>query len=208
MTADPDAPAGRRRAEQKARTRALILEAARRRFHDQGYEQTTVRAIAADAGVALGTIFKHFPDKSSLLIAAMLEDLDGIEHKGLAQLDLSAPLDEQLRVFITAVYRFWEDRQALARVLLRETWFGAGPWAEEYRDQTAQLLGRAAELIASYQQRGELRADADAGAVARAIYSTYLFTMIQHVGTPGYDPEALGRQMQQFFVQLLRGVGP
>ena len=208
MPGDPETPAGTLRAQQKARTRALILEAARARFLEQGYERTTVREIAAAAGVALGTIFKHFPDKSSLLIAATLDDLNGIEQEGLGDLDLAAPLDEQLRVFITAVYRFWEPRQALARVLLRETWFGTGPWAEEYRDETARLMDRATELVASYQQRGELRADADPRVIARSVYATYLFRMMQTVDTPAYDPEALGREMQQHLQQLLRGAGP
>ncbi len=34
-----------------------------------------MRALAERAGVGLGTIFKHFPDKPSLLVAAFQDDL-------------------------------------------------------------------------------------------------------------------------------------
>lgn len=54
-------------------TRAALLAAAARLVHDVGYTQTTTRAVAQAAGVAEGTLYRHFPDKASLLLAAALE---------------------------------------------------------------------------------------------------------------------------------------
>jgi AcrR family transcriptional regulator len=40
---------------------------------DVGYPHASTRAIASAAGVAEGTIYRHFPDKASLFFAAALE---------------------------------------------------------------------------------------------------------------------------------------
>jgi AcrR family transcriptional regulator len=58
-----------RRREQAAATRRQILEAAQRLFERQGYAATTVAAIAAEAGVAVKTVYVSFETKSGLLRA-------------------------------------------------------------------------------------------------------------------------------------------
>jgi AcrR family transcriptional regulator len=58
-----------RRQEQAAATRRSILEAAQRLFQRQGYGATTMEAIAAEAGVALKTVYVAFATKSGLLRA-------------------------------------------------------------------------------------------------------------------------------------------
>ncbi|WP_433062778.1 TetR family transcriptional regulator [Dactylosporangium sp. CS-033363] len=54
-------------------TRRALLEAGRKRFTRLGYERTTLRDIAADAGVNLALIKRYFGSKEGLLKAA-LED--------------------------------------------------------------------------------------------------------------------------------------
>src|SRR6478752_4992876 len=56
-----------RRQEQAAATRRSILDAAGRLFERQGYPATTMEAIAAEAGVALKTVYVVFETKSGLL---------------------------------------------------------------------------------------------------------------------------------------------
>jgi AcrR family transcriptional regulator len=58
-----------RRREQAAATRREILEAAQRLFERQGYATTTMAAIAAEAGVALKTVYVAFETKSGVLRA-------------------------------------------------------------------------------------------------------------------------------------------
>lgn len=50
-------------------TRALILNAALETFHERGYEQTTMRAIAKRAGVSLGNAYYYFGSKEHLIQA-------------------------------------------------------------------------------------------------------------------------------------------
>src|SRR4051812_38686239 len=58
-----------RRREQAAATRSDILRSAQRLFVQQGYAATTVAAIAADAGVALKTVYSVFESKAGVLRA-------------------------------------------------------------------------------------------------------------------------------------------
>jgi AcrR family transcriptional regulator len=51
------------------RTRAQILETALALFHSRGYEETTMRAIAEAAGVALGNTYYYFRSKEHLIQA-------------------------------------------------------------------------------------------------------------------------------------------
>jgi AcrR family transcriptional regulator len=50
----------------KAATRAAIVEAALALVAAGGYSSATVQAVAARAGVAVGTVYVHFPSKSEL----------------------------------------------------------------------------------------------------------------------------------------------
>ena len=48
------------------RTNAAILEAAGTLFTSQGYAATSMRQVAESAGLALGSIYNHFPSKEAI----------------------------------------------------------------------------------------------------------------------------------------------
>ena len=52
-------------------TRAAILDAARRRFASAGYDATSLRAIAADAGVDPAVLLHFFGSKQALFRAVV-----------------------------------------------------------------------------------------------------------------------------------------
>jgi AcrR family transcriptional regulator len=54
-------------------TRARLLDAAAAVVGRVGYARATTRMIAEEAGVAEGTIYRHFPDKQALFLTAVLE---------------------------------------------------------------------------------------------------------------------------------------
>src|SRR3954451_9121968 len=58
------------RAEQAQRTRAAVLDAAGRCFLDKGYAATTMKDVAAGAGVSVQTVF-GVGSKASLLLACV-----------------------------------------------------------------------------------------------------------------------------------------
>jgi AcrR family transcriptional regulator len=63
----PAAPAVRLRDQHAAVTKRALLQAARRRFAANGYAATSVRDIAAEAGVAVQTLYSAFGSKAGVL---------------------------------------------------------------------------------------------------------------------------------------------
>jgi AcrR family transcriptional regulator len=57
-------------------TRRRLLEAARLRFREQGFEATTVRQIAADADVDAALVIRYFGSKEALFAELTLTDVD------------------------------------------------------------------------------------------------------------------------------------
>jgi AcrR family transcriptional regulator len=53
-------------------TRAKLIEATRSVVREVGYAHASTKAIAQAAGVAEGTIYRHFPDKATLFFATVL----------------------------------------------------------------------------------------------------------------------------------------
>ena len=75
----PDGARASGRARDATDTRRRLLEAARRRFARDGYTGTTVRDIAADAGVNVALINRYFTSKEGLFETCLrkaVEDLD------------------------------------------------------------------------------------------------------------------------------------
>src|SRR3954447_21466484 len=100
------------RSAKAAQTRRTILDAAMRLFRTNGYDGTTMRAIAAEAGVSVGNAYYYFGSKEHLVQAfydqlqeehaeAAARVLDGdrafaarLEGVLLAWLDVAAPHHE------------------------------------------------------------------------------------------------------------------
>lgn len=75
MTEHVEAPEGTTRtARRRARTRVLLVEAARRLMREQGVEATSVQQITEAADVGLGTFYLHFESKVEVL-AAVIADM-------------------------------------------------------------------------------------------------------------------------------------
>lgn len=62
-----------RRPRARAEKRDEIVTSARRLFVDNGYDDTALSKIAADAGVTANTVYWYFPDKDHLLVAVLEE---------------------------------------------------------------------------------------------------------------------------------------
>lgn len=113
-----------RRREQAASTRRAILDAAERLFERHGYAAATMGAIAAEAGVALKTVYVAFETKSGLLRALWHLRLRGDEGDApvgerrwyLDVLDEPEP-EQQLRLTAQASRRVKERAGGLLRVI-------------------------------------------------------------------------------------------
>src|SRR5215469_5023121 len=65
-------------------TRRRIYEAALKLFREQGFEQTTMRDIAAKAGVALGGAYYYFSSKEAIVLA-FYQDMQESSHEAIIE---------------------------------------------------------------------------------------------------------------------------
>lgn len=94
--------------EQRERTRATLIEAARRRFAEDGYAGAGTEAILAETGVTRGALYHHFADKQDLF-AAVCEALQAEVAQRISQAAAGQPPYEAIAAgclaFIDAVAR-------------------------------------------------------------------------------------------------------
>jgi AcrR family transcriptional regulator len=88
-----------------ARTRQTIIDAALRLFRERGYDETTVRAIAAEAGVSVGNAYYYFRSKEHLIQA--FYDRAQVEHAVAAAPVLRRETDLSRRM--AGVIETWID---------------------------------------------------------------------------------------------------
>jgi AcrR family transcriptional regulator len=101
------APSRTRNAQE---TTADILAAARSRFGTDGYERTTLRAIAGDVGVDPALVIRYFGSKQDLFAAAAEFTLD------LPDLSAVQP-DDVAQALLPSFFAVWEDDTTFVALL-------------------------------------------------------------------------------------------
>lgn len=89
----------------KAGRRESILEAAMRLFVAQGYDRTTMREIATEAGVSTGAIYVYFQTKAEMLQSLCAEETALERAELLAAIRSAAPGDDPITVGLGAAFR-------------------------------------------------------------------------------------------------------
>lgn len=135
----------RRRIEAPEVRRMQILDAAKRCFRKSGFHGTQIAAIAEEAGISVGLVYRYFPGKEALIEEISRQDM-------LAQKDLFAdalspgagdpdsPLDRLLEAIVSTI--FDHERTALmleiTRQAVRDTRIRA--FASEVQDEVVALI--------------------------------------------------------------------
>ncbi|WP_051393633.1 TetR/AcrR family transcriptional regulator [Glycomyces arizonensis] len=91
-------------------TRAAILEAARQRFAHEGYDRTTIRAVAADARIDPSMVIRYYGSKEQLFATA-------IDVPFRLPRPQEVPADELGATVVRSMFALWErDPVLLARL--------------------------------------------------------------------------------------------
>lgn len=187
--------------EKHAARRAAILAAAAEVFAEHGYDGATTAAICKRAKIGSGTLFHYFPDKRSIFLAIVADDLADASTR-LARIDHADPVDalgqvidllaEDLGNPIAPGLAF-----AMMQLAIRDEEFAATVTA---RDE--QIRAVLAELIAQAQAVGVVAGIHAPGRAARWIVGItdagYLMS-----DDPGFDPAADGIELRRIVAAYL-----
>ncbi len=153
---------GRLRDRLREETESAILDAAEQAIGEEGLNAARVERIAARAGVAVGTLYNHFRDRSTL-VNALYEARAGELHDLLAA-SLAATADrpaaEQVRVMLAAMVRHARDHGRLFSALMQDN---DGPSRLRPPTSARSDMGTFAEaIVARGIANGEFREDPQA----------------------------------------------
>lgn len=155
VAAEP-APPPRRRADAQRNLDAL-LGAAKAVFATEGVD-APVRTIAAEAGVGVGTVYRHFPQRSDLVAAVFRREVDACAAQApvLAQ---AHPPGEALLRWLLRYTEFVATKRGLAAAL-----HSGDPAFQALPAYFTENLGPALEhLLAAAREAGEIHRDIAAG---------------------------------------------
>jgi AcrR family transcriptional regulator len=136
-------------AELQERRRAEILDAATAVFSKHGFAATDVQEIADKTGVGKGTIYRYFPSKEELFLAAVDHGMRSLKQAiHAAAIEAEHPLERIARGF-RGYLTFFDDNPEIVELLIHErahfrdrkqpTYFvhreaNLGPWRKLFRE--------------------------------------------------------------------------
>ena len=137
------------------RNRERLLDAAVRAFSQAGAE-VTLDAIAKDAGVGIGTLYRHFPTREGLVEAAYRNELEKLCDSAGELLGQLPPV-EATRTWMDRFIDYVSTKREMADALRLVIAAGTNPYAQS-RDL---LLAAVTRLLAAGAATGTIRSDVE-----------------------------------------------
>ena len=123
-------------ASQLAR-RERILDAAMELAAEGGYDAVQMREVAERADVAMGTVYRYFPSKVHLLVAAMTRTFQTLQDS--VRVETSGTPEERLYRVVAAVTRYLARNRRLSGAMVRAL-MSADPEASREVEQADDML--------------------------------------------------------------------
>lgn len=183
------------RAAQRDLTRQRVLASAERLFRERGFDATTVRQIAAEAGVSTGSVMA-VGDKDALLVAIFDGWISAVHDERMGAPHSGDPVAEILALIEPFVDYFARDRDLsrhYAAIIVRGTHD-----SEIFRNLGLALVSEITDVVAS---SGVPAAEAERR--ARAVYFGYLGILMTR--SNGALPDDLARELFRDLVELVVG---
>jgi len=155
---------GRLRADAE-RNRQHLLEAAKAAFAERGPD-TSLEEIARQAGVGIGTLYRHFPNRDALLADVYRHALKQLADAAPALAAKEPPL-EALRSWMRLFVDYVATKKVIAPALQRM----AGGTSELYAGTMDQITKAMTLLISRAVASGDIRLEIDPFDLLRAVIS-------------------------------------
>ncbi|WP_421382222.1 TetR/AcrR family transcriptional regulator [Bacillus salacetis] len=167
-----------------------ILEAALEIFAEKGFSATSTNEIAKKAGVAEGTIFRHYKTKKDLLLSIVAPTMAKLIAPFIIR-DINKVLNTKyeryedfLKAMILNRQAFLKENMTAFRILIQEI-----PFHPELKDQfkehvASKVFQRFQKVVEFYKEKGQI-IDLPTEAVIRfTASSVFGFLLIRHLFLP------------------------
>ncbi|NBH03761.1 TetR/AcrR family transcriptional regulator [Amycolatopsis sp. SID8362] len=174
----PSSETGRPVRADARRNREKLVEVARAAFATDG--AVALETIAREAGVGIGTLYRHFPTREALVEAVYAAELDDVTASAPALLEQHPP-EVALRAWMDRYAAFFATKLGMADTLRVSLGTGRIVTAETRR----RIVAAIGAILEAGAAAGTLRADADPEDVTFVLLGVFL--------SAGHEPERIGR---------------
>jgi len=195
---------GTRQRKNKEETRRIIFDTAYALLEEKGYEKMTMRGLACQAGVGLGTIFQHFKDKSTLLVAVFEHEFQPVVDDAFASVPQS-DLKTQLLYLVRQFYSFYAQRPHISRILIKELYIDPKN-AKRISNSFLRDIGKLEALFEAGKQRGEIDSQANTSDAVILWWSYYSFVLFQAVQLSRFDVDEQLSIFERLLDQHFKGI--
>ena len=158
--------------------RQRILEAARTLIADGGMPSLSMRKLAAEAGLAVTTLYNLHGSREDILFALIQDGIDRI----VRILDAEAPIEEPLarcRAVITVSVRYFAEHEAIYRPMIVASYEGLSCGADADRRLAKRAAAMQRDGIEQAIAQGLLADTLDPGRLGEQIYHGYELAAVQ-----------------------------
>jgi AcrR family transcriptional regulator len=145
------------------RNRDRLLDVAVRAFSQEGPD-VTLDSIAKEAGVGIGTLYRHFPTREALVEAAYRNELARL-CDAATELLAEMPPDQAARAWMDRFIDYMTAKRGMAEALRAVIASGGDPFAQS----RARLLGAITTLLQAGAAAGLIRGDVDPADVLASV---------------------------------------
>jgi TetR/AcrR family transcriptional regulator, transcriptional repressor for nem operon len=155
-------------------------------FARLGYQGTSIDRIAREAGVTKGAVYYHFRDKEELLFEAVKDRIGGFEQQVLEEVKPGQDALDRLRHVVDACFfhATVSNHRRFIITLMVEALDTNPRLSTEFRNILRRMRTFLRDVIVRGQQRGQLRTDVPAEAVAAVIAGGIIGAEVQHYQDP------------------------
>lgn len=181
-------------------TRTLLIAAAYKVLAQKGYEATSIKEIAREAGVAPGLIHYHFANKEELLLAVLQE-----ASSQYTQQMRQVPPGNTLAAGAEAALTEPRDRVGLQPewYKLRYELFALGLRTPSLLPGVASLLATGRQGIGQVVQRVVGDRSVDHGVVAAVLLACFDGLALQKLADPEFDLDGAYRILYQMALRMM-----
>jgi AcrR family transcriptional regulator len=198
------------RGKRKQRRFERIKTAARELFLKDGYQATTLRAIAKKARVSAATIVVHFGDKDELVALLYSEDQKIITEQAYLELSESKGFLDQSIDGFRHYYRYFALYPNFIRAILQTTslYHPTSMPSRPAGESAMRSVTRIKRTVEIARKRGEITIAESDDALAFIVFGLYLTEIRWWLGSGNLDVEIGLARLRHALSILQRGLSP
>lgn len=187
-----------------AATKQKLFDAALRLVGERGAASVTVEEIAAEAGVAKGTVYYNFASKDALVDALLRHGVELLASR-LRVAEGEARTEAAMSSLVDGMLGFFAEYPAFGQLLVSELWRTPGQWhgtLSLLRDDIVSIIRGQVQRLSDADLLPE---GVEVGTAAAALFGTLLVIALDW---QVFQPERSRAEVRESVLLLVRGLRP